>query len=345
MTLYIVGSPYQLINAIMIRRHCREDESVVYVMNFSSNAQIYYLAAKRSRVFDEVKLINVGYYETKNRVKYVANRLLRSFWPGKMIADENFYDTVFINGAEIYSKAVCNYFYKKNKSRINVCLLEDGIGTYERILKKDRSLRLSVTNFILGYDILEKCSAVYAYRPELISSDYEMHRKKIPCLKEDDNAILLHCFLEKKLGRIDERIIFLEGAFAQKEIEGMQNDVLQQLVDSNFSIALKSHPLHMGKSISEIHELNNEIPFELYCMNQSMDKKIMISFCSTAAFTPKLMFDQEPTIIFLYKMLPQFSGLISLFDQMIMKFEKICDRSKIYKPATKEELKKILLDL
>ena len=262
-----------------------------------------------------------------------------------MISDDNVYDVIFINGTEIYSKAVCSYFYKKSGGRASVCLLEDGVGTYERILLKEKNLRIAVTKFILGYDVLEKCHEVYAYRPDLISSDYELKKRKIPSLTKEDSEALLHSFLEEDPERIDETIIFLEGAFPEREVENMQDGVLCFLADLNLSIALKSHPLYLGKSLPGIHELDSGMPFELYGMNQPMDEKVLISVCSTAAFTPKLMLDQEPAIVFLYKMLPGLSGLVSLFERMLAKFEKIYDRSKIFKPETKDELKKILADL
>jgi hypothetical protein len=42
--------------------------------------------------------------------------------------------------------------------------------------------------------------------------------------------------------------------------------------------------------------------WELVCINEVNDQNVLIGYCSTALITPKFIFDQEPTIICLYKL-------------------------------------------
>ena len=42
--------------------------------------------------------------------------------------------------------------------------------------------------------------------------------------------------------------------------------------------------------------------WELVCINEVNDKNVLIGYCSTALITPKFIFDEEPIIICLYKL-------------------------------------------
>lgn len=86
------------------------------------------------------------------------------------------------------------------------------------------------------------------------------------------------------------------------------------------------------------------IPFEVLLAKQNMGNKVLICNYSTACLNAKFIFDQEPTIIFLYNLLEtderrnEISILISKLKSLYV------NKSKIYIPNSIQEFFVILRD-
>jgi hypothetical protein len=75
---------------------------------------------------------------------------------------------------------------------------------------------------------------------------------------------------------------------------------------------------------------------------EDIDDRCLVSINSTALFNPKLLFDQEPYIIFVYKLVKLFYDW-SLFEGTIKLFvEEYRDKEKIMIPESIEELREYL---
>ena len=69
------------------------------------------------------------------------------------------------------------------------------------------------------------------------------------------------------------------------------------------NVLVKRHPRDGSALHPDIHYYpNSSVPIELICANNDMSEKVIVCFSSTAAATPKLLFDQEPYVILLYRL-------------------------------------------
>ena len=79
--------------------------------------------------------------------------------------------------------------------------------------------------------------------------------------------------------------------------------------------------------------------WEIECMNGNFEEKRLVSLFSTACMTPKMMFGDEPEVIFLEQLLPgEFDD--KMFKELIKRFQSIySDCNKVKVPQSTEELK------
>ncbi|WP_407370233.1 hypothetical protein, partial [Carnobacterium sp.] len=69
-------------------------------------------------------------------------------------------------------------------------------------------------------------------------------------------------------------------------------------------IIVKLHPRTKNMELrNEIKEFKSTMPFEIFNLNNSMKDKVLISVFSTACLNPKIMFNEEPIVILLFKLL------------------------------------------
>ena len=80
--------------------------------------------------------------------------------------------------------------------------------------------------------------------------------------------------------------------------------------------------------------------WELECIQSINDGNVIFAAFSTAQFTPKLLFDKNPYIIFLYKI---FDLEVKGADEMIERFAHTYKyKSKIFVPKCMEEIDDII---
>lgn len=119
------------------------------------------------------------------------------------------------------------------------------------------------------------------------------------------------------------------------------NAIVFETISKSKSIYRK-HPLETMTKVPDFIEedLGNQT-WELSCCDLE-GSQVLINYFSTAAFTPKLMYDREPSVLFLYKL----AGLELLnADNLIDNLRKIYrDKSKIMIPSNNEELMSFLDD-
>ena len=106
---------------------------------------------------------------------------------------------------------------------------------------------------------------------------------------------------------------------------------------------IKPHPRQKNSTLSNsgikvCH--NNTLPWEIVCLNNDLSNKVQITIFSQACISPKLIFDQEPTVIFLYKLLPVGydylgAGLLEFADSIGALYR---DKDKYFIPESFEEL-------
>lgn len=141
-------------------------------------------------------------------------------------------------------------------------------------------------------------------------------------------------------------MIFLEAWFNELDKYRFQRELLQIIMEAidPKDVGIKRHPNNIHNE--QLYYKNNIIEgissFELNNIYYSLNDKILISIISTASLTPKIIYDEEPYVIFLFKIFwsryyyPEWRDTEKVIHKIKRSYD---DPSKIMIPETISELK------
>ena len=114
-------------------------------------------------------------------------------------------------------------------------------------------------------------------------------------------------------------------------------------------VSVKLHPRQTDSSVYIKHSCAflqpKSVPFEFFVLWHDFSDNILISIFSSAVVNTVYMFDQRPTIIFLYRVIkdPEYNIHIGDFDLQVKNLRKIYgDQKKIFVPESVENFYSIL---
>ncbi|MDQ0415653.1 polysialyltransferase family glycosyltransferase [Mesobacillus stamsii] len=205
----------------------------------------------------------------------------------------------------VWSINSCN---KSNKD-LTVDLVEEGLAIY---ITKDIKSMLS-KKFRFFSDVFNIGSSrinvdrIYTYKPNLVcENDYCNVVKQLPDIKNESDT---HKILEKIFQKNDYfyggfNIVFLSQYPLIKEAEEVESKAYN-LFNKYFNkdeICVKLHPSDDREHKEYKNVIKDSNMWEITVLNDDFDNKILVSINSSAALTPKLIYDKELTVILLYKL-------------------------------------------
>tara|TARA_B100000886_G_scaffold190530_1_gene131113 strand:+ start:10326 stop:11429 length:1104 start_codon:yes stop_codon:yes gene_type:complete len=220
-----------------------------------------------------------------------------------------------------------NLLYASLFGRINsdaeIFLIEDGLSSYtsRTINPIKRSIYFQIANkFIFKNSILSSIKKQFLYKPKMFFGDGK-NVLKIPKINSDSYHLYNKIFSYKKnVLYKSNKLVYLGVPFfglkdlmlnpneATKNFEVKCNYILNEItnISKKNKFIYRKHPI---ENIDQLTCKNNfifdriENTWEIECLNSISKQHIIVSFFSTASFTPKMLFDKEPYLIFLYKTL------------------------------------------
>jgi hypothetical protein len=356
---YICSTPYQLLVTINMKLTLHKFEDVdIFILNHFKKASERAKTIEGLNIFHKVKLVEsqnfANTFATNKVFRYfrrLSNYLRYRNIVEKIFSLENsIYDEVYFSIPEAIIEIALKELYIRNPN-IKIHLFEDGTGGYSTKIFKQGIFK-KLLNKITGFEkVTNEYDSIMVFKPELFSGKTSIPIKKIPNLDPSNNDLknLINTVFEfRDEYIIDQKIIFLEQPI--NHIVGLNSrikDIADIILKSDYIVKL--HP----RSNSEEYENHkiykaNSIPWELLCLNSNIDKKIIISYFSTAAITNKILFDKEPIVIFLFELeeLKSTYKIPPLFKEFVEKFkETYRDQSKVFIPENLLELTSFLSNL
>ena len=347
MVAYIASVPVHLLIALQIIKQLKLEDCDLYYVPTSNNAEELLSAVRSTGIFRDVIMlpnINIEYPITlKQCLKISAYR----FGARRKIR-QKVYEKVYFNtdgwllNSIVYSSLI-------NKKAENI-FVENGMNPYITSYDtKEWYLRLYINmNFLTCMDgrYIDKR---YVFEPSLISvpQSGEICRidkidKRDPVLKEEVNSIFGY---DSKLDSFSEKkIIIMEQGPRKEPIDmvGLWKRVSKYVNKDN--VIVKSHPRQKESILRELgFDMYDRytIPWEVLTFNQDMSDKTLFCIFSTACVYPKLLFGEEPRIVFLYKLM---KNDFNFFGKGIIRFvegvkEMYIDKRRFFIPETWEELR------
>lgn len=348
----IASTPFQIISAYSIADMYPDTVFDLYIIgNFKNYIEIA-KNVKRTKTFRNV----VTYKLTDIRIAHDSDKpLLRAICrqfsylrfnkigSNIVVPGTNYSDVYY--AAAVSANELLLYFQNKNHPRFH--LYDDGVMTYRNV---DRVLGEAEHIQIIKGTICRLIGTIkpdiYVYLPELFKkmngNSYSVN--KLESISDLLKEKLCNVFGAGSEDAVEENEVIIESKVndylskdAQEKLEGIYENIIVQFGKDD--VVFKRHPRDSRPEISNRKYMKSTIPFELYGCIQDWNDKRIIAWDSTAVLTLKMFYDQEPTVILLYKMV---KGKINNYEETNVLYslfkETYSNSNKFIIPETIEEL-------
>lgn len=361
--LFICATPLQVMTAINLRvSELLNDDVTLYILDHSNHHKEMYKKASSAKLFKKVVLLKTKAFNKHWLQKYKISRyfikaveyLNYENIAAKIADDMTIYDKFWVSFMDRSSWLIFLSYKKRNKN-LELNFFEDGIGSYQLLTVPQNSMDKKLSH-ILGFkSVFEEMQALYLYEPSLaINTLYpSVAIKSLNKITNTDMKNLLNevfTFQSRDLELLENRYIFFDSPFQSDEVNKEQLEIIdffmKRLEDS---FCVKLHPSTLlNDEEYKGHVSTVRISMEMLCLNANVSDNVFISVLSTVGIAPKLMFDQEPVVIFLYKII-SLGKLKHIGNDFFMFIEAFKDTytnpDRIFIPESMQELEEILKSL
>ena len=323
------GSPYQFINIINLKRNVLNNapgDLLAHTLGGYNDMSTVTQRIKELGIFENVyefkvdvsddskevlneELFGLGGNKTSNYINSLSS-------DGSFDVTKKTYSALYAASGLSFNVKLFSYFGSRNKE-FKCYFYDEGIGQYYSKYRLYNNRDLIFANdynvvLLLKYkSLMPQATGRFLYEPSLIG--FANFNKIAPLPKIDLNdkeLIEIYNYIfnyEPDEAFEKSKIIFFNSGFFYKERADQELEMLKIIEKyvKKEDFAVKFHP-SVAKVPVEYEGYQTmklkPIPFESFIMNnKSSAKKILISTCSSAMLTPKLVFGLEPQFVYLDK--------------------------------------------
>lgn len=348
--LIIANSVYQLLTAIHIKNALLPgQEADILVTDATPALQSYLPRLRETGLFHRVirgltAAINRQYgakIEKINEAFQNAGSLLR--WA---LSDELAeYAQVYFANFDLFTRMLA----ARLGENCAFTGFEDGFSSYViNFLREDRA---PVNRHPAGIKIKEKLHKMLLYEPRLAMRGDGLPNLPLPKIPRRDPGLreLYNYVFDYKPLQEGADFIFLEQSFAADGIKSNDLDLMkecQQAVGPG-RFLVKPHPRNPENrpfALGLSRKYASAAPWELTLMNEDVQNKTLITVCSNAALTGRIVFGLDLNTVMLYRL---FQGKVlwkedAVLWRYLLKFRRQFAGGNYYVPQTVYELRNIL---
>lgn len=349
MIVFFAATPYQLLACIQIKTNCFTSQKAdLVLLSFNVDMSLYQTKIEASKIFEQV-IITVEPYQDIGSKASSIQRMCAFLTPKKYEVVKRL---VTRNYNIMFSSCIGlgNNFYfsvlRKVTPQIKFMYYDEGVGNYCVDITKWKQGRADRLREMLGYrNPYKKIDQYWVYQPNWVVFQNTFNLKKIPAI--DSKNISFEIF-SKESERIPSRYIYLDAP--HRETLNISLDY-SKLIDAFYEadiitqMCIKRHPIQK-KSNFEICGMNefpqSDIPWEVLINEAQIEEKILLSICSTAVITPKMLYNREPIVILLYKLFEKEWDLEDTYKLFFNNVSKCYKQNRFFVPNTWNEFSEIL---
>ena len=360
MNAFIVGRPYQLFNSINLILS-KKIEGDLFLYDEYENAKTDYEAVCQAGVFHNVFYVKKFNNPNEGFAKKFCGRLRNVLKPVEYLNDiiigfykseEDFiYEEIYSSGE---TPVVIALRCINQKIRFNV--VEDGLATYDKdgILGGYLSVMNTISRRILSFKWKPvSIHKVYLYRPDMVEEGYQYLTEKLEFSISPDTVEIYQKVFHYINDKYNRKFIVLSEKTDALDMKNkdFKSFVIKALHDANINLDDVCYRLHPAedRSLYIDVEINVEYPeemWEILCGDYIMDETVLITTVSTAAFSPKKLYDKEPYVIFLYDALGLYGKQKENTDDFVKDLMDVYrNKDKIKIPQNAEEVVRVLTKL
>ena len=347
----ICATPYQTFNALnlIINEFSDSNNEIdLYYRNFNKVSESILANIKKENLVGHIYEYDI--VEKGFNFKYLYNVLVQVISTKKYLelllktkkTLNNKYDLITITSGTEFEIAFTKFYYKAS-----TIAYDDGLGSYVGDIIHHQNLNFfwkivrntkHIHPICLYINNKEFCSST-------ISNIY-IQFPQYPFKDKKKNKIINNIFNYSNELKPNNRIIYLTQPLTEIRKNYDKNNQIEKIIFKNSkNITIRAHPRDKIKRINQNINISKTNLWELVCANEVNKNHILISYCSTAQIIPKIMFNKEPYLIFLYKLIYE-----ELSNELKIKFNSIVnkvinaysEKNKIIIPENQQELIKII---
>lgn len=318
---FFAQTPYQMTTSIAIHKMVG-GEADLYILPAFKNADYYAENLRSLGLFRNVRVLNkdkiLRNHKGKSKLLIhltVAQQYLQvDELAREILIPDTRYERIYVS-SKAFTSRIVSFYYIKHNIRFELVYYDDGEGSYDFRFRIEPTLSDSIARRVLiGKKSLLTDGKLYLYDPELyfqINGDDQ--RNTIRPIShgfadEDFRRNISYVFGVKNSDLISEKVIIIdmikELKYSQTEVERI-NEVYKS-IEERFgadNTIVKRHPRDKSDYTLDCNCYENDgMPFECLCTQMDMNTKVLVGLYSTALVLPKILLDQEPVVLLLYRL-------------------------------------------
>ena len=351
--LFLCNSVYQLLNALNLRMNVfGEERADIVVTDICPDHEGLAARLRGTGLFETVYAVKSKfifrqqYKHTRlsvNRYRFDPTSLLKQAGeiPGKAYAR-------YLTGAfDDYISMLYIILQKKNRD-IEHFRFEDGGMSYVRDHACVNEVERRMEKLFRIRPLGSILAPMYLYEPELYSAKDGREVLQMPKLSKDDAAFIEavnKVFNVSQAEPLKEKAVFFEASYYADGLTTNDRELVEACHNTlGDELAIKLHPRNGVNRFEDagIAIMQTDMPWELYCLNNDVRGKTLISVTSNAAISPQLFLEEPPHTVLLYKLFKGTDILLGI-EEYKDYLEKILAKcSRIAVPETEAELAEAL---
>lgn len=320
----IVDTKYQLLNCLNIVFHMSKNKNIDFDLYMSRSS--FFTEEMVNRLEDTGLFRNIYLYKDINDSVTMGHpflnnwvRFKRVFAPRRFIIDMCYDKTCLKKGEYKYLLCAFNTHiamaFSMAYSDIKILLFEEGTASYTNNILPVTRNRDILFNLMNKRNPWKEIGVIFVNNEKYYLKGIAKKTVQLPSLKNAPTELLqmlqnVFCYKGSKLYN-EEKFVYLLQPFSareQDERHNVQKSIIKILEREIPSCILRRHPKQEVDYETSLQYDNDNDMWELICGQRIHDSHVIIGAFSTAQITPKLIFDEEPWLIFTYRIYKDWLG-------------------------------------
>lgn len=351
--LFVCSTPFQVLSSLFLVNSL-DDKAYKHLMII--NQFPYEKIArniKHEKLFDKISALDERKIFRKDSKSMLVVRLSQIVTyidcrkiVKKLLPDIEGYTDIFVSSRSPVNRLICMYAAEYVRE-CKIHYFDDGIGSYTNTIVDIKKIDKVLRSVLVGRRAANYSYDRYLYSPLLYKQLHSNDNTDIHMIQINaDQEQIKRIFTFNDSNSINEPVLIFDVVMSRTffpEGETLYKNAINLILNKK-QCMIKPHPREKNKIFDGKYIENTTMPFEVMCYSQNFSEKALVSNFSTAVFMPKILFNQEPKIILLYKLMEMYRRDNSLFDDEIVRdFIKLYkDKNKIFIPTNIEELDYII---
>lgn len=350
--LIVTNSVYQLLTSIHMKRTILKDCAAdLLITDIVPQSQEYVTRFQDIGLFDRVfsaatKELNQKYAGADLTTLNEGFLNIHTIFQWSLSEELAPYDAVYFSNFDPFLRMLACIYYI---APCEFICFEDGFSSY--VINFLRENRAAINRHPEGRKIKDKLSYFLLYEPHLAMRGDGLINRPLPKINRNDRTLiaLLNEVFDYHPPEEDMDFIFLEQSFRAEGIRTNDIDLMrecQQAVGPG-KFVVKPHPRnpeHLSFQLGLTRKFPGNAPWELFLLNEDFRHKTILTVCSNAALTGRIVLGMDVNTVMLYKL---FEGKVlwqedEILKQYLQKFQKQFAGQNYYVPQTIYELRDIL---